>query len=168
MSWLFGIRKDQPQDFGLPDFPSPQGAAGGSSSDGKGDSSGKDDTGKTDRGKMDAYRFDSTALERAAKAAKELETSTHAREALELSKLQEKSHQMEHQRTIKELEVQIEQSKIEQTRAQQEERRKTIQEETKQHQQVLTLIVSIFIDKIFIYTFPESPISRPTGQKTLR
>lgn len=130
MSWLFGIRKDQPQEFSLPEFPVPPGASG--SGDGKGD--GKDDQGK-ERGKMEAYRFDSTALERAAKAAKELESSAHAREALELSKLQEKSHQMEHQRTIKELEHQIEQSKIEQIRAQQEERRKTMAEETKQHQQ---------------------------------
>lgn len=43
-----------------------------------------------------AYSFDSTALERAATAAKTLEKSTNAREALELSRLQEISRQKEY------------------------------------------------------------------------
>lgn len=42
-----------------------------------------------------AYAFDSTALERAAKAAKELERTPHAKQALELSRLQEVSRQKE-------------------------------------------------------------------------
>lgn len=42
-----------------------------------------------------AYSFDSTALERAAKAAKELEKFPNAKEALELSRLQEVTRQKE-------------------------------------------------------------------------
>lgn len=42
-----------------------------------------------------AYSFDSTALERAAKAARELERFSNAKEALELSRLQEITKQKE-------------------------------------------------------------------------
>lgn len=107
MSWLFGIKNQTP----------PQ-AAGG-----------EDDPNKpapapltnSERKAMEAYRFDSSALERAAEAAKTLERSSeytilleflkgnnlnwtisfinsnleHAREALELSKLQESTKQQE-------------------------------------------------------------------------
>ena len=62
MSWLFGMNKGQggnPPQLPLPPFP-PDG----------------DDKGGKDKTKMDAYRFDSAALERAAKAAKELEASS--------------------------------------------------------------------------------------------
>lgn len=66
MSWLFGMNQ-RPQDFSQ--FVPPPGASGG---DGGPD-------GPNDRGKgnssMEAYRFDSAALERAAKAAKDLEKS---------------------------------------------------------------------------------------------
>ncbi|KAH7957634.1 hypothetical protein HPB52_020911 [Rhipicephalus sanguineus] len=75
------------------------------------------------------------ALERAAKAARDLEASRHAKEALELSKMQEKTLQLEHQTKIKEFEAHIENSKLDAHRVQQEERRKTLAEETKQHQQ---------------------------------
>ena len=71
MSWLFGLNKGQnvpdvpPQFPGLP--PPPPGDSG----------SGKDgDQGQSGSSKMEAYRFDSAALERAAKAAKELESSS--------------------------------------------------------------------------------------------
>lgn len=132
MSWLFGIRKDASQ---TPDFssfvpPAPDGsgsgAAGGAGGDGKGPSGG---------GKMEAYRFDSTALERAAKAAKDLEQSKYAKDALDLSKMQETTLQLDHQKHIKEYEAHLEQMKVEQVRVQQEERRKTLAEETRQHQQ---------------------------------
>lgn len=43
-----------------------------------------------------AYSFDSTALERAADAAKILERSTNAKQALELSRLQEITRQKEY------------------------------------------------------------------------
>lgn len=68
MSWLFGMNQ-RPQDFSQ--FVPPAGAAGGGGQDG----SGGDGDGKGKGGAMDAYRFDSAALERAAKAAKELESS---------------------------------------------------------------------------------------------
>ncbi|KAK6176224.1 hypothetical protein SNE40_014548 [Patella caerulea] len=124
MSWLFGVNSGQnpqlPQSPFLPP-PPPDGDDKGS---GKGQGS-----------KMDAYRFDSAALERAARAAKELESSKHAKDALELTKMQEQTAQMDRQKQIKELEAQMEQLKIEQAKVSQEERRKTLSEETKQHQQ---------------------------------
>ncbi|KAK9500133.1 hypothetical protein O3M35_001451 [Rhynocoris fuscipes] len=136
MSWLFGIRRNDPSqnigDHGLPppsggDVPS-QPNAGGSG-----------DTGVvtvSDKSKkaMEAYRFDSSALERAAQAARELERSKHSKEALELSKLQEITKQQEMQAKIKEYEASIEAAKVEQRKVEGEERRKTLQEETRQHQ----------------------------------
>lgn len=74
MSWLFGYNT-KPQ---TPDFSSLAGItpppAGG---DGEGKNDGAQPT-KAQRAAMEAYRFDSSALERAAAAAKELEkTSKH-------------------------------------------------------------------------------------------
>jgi len=64
MSWLFGVKKGQPTDVDLSAFQLP--TPGGS-----------DDKSKDSQGQkaMEAYRFDSAALERAAKAAKDLERS---------------------------------------------------------------------------------------------
>lgn len=90
----------------------------------------KDDKKKIEEA-ISGFRFDSAALERAAKAAKELEASKYAREALQLSELQERTQQTEYQAKIKEYEAAIEQFKIQQVRAQQEERRKTLEEEAK-------------------------------------
>lgn len=59
----------------------------------------------------------------------------YAKEAFELSKTQEVTKQLEYQTKLKEYEAHIEQSKIEQKRIDGEERRKTLHEETKQHQQ---------------------------------
>ncbi|CAF4753242.1 unnamed protein product [Pieris macdunnoughi] len=89
---------------------------------------------KAEKKAMEAYRFDSSALERAAQAARELERSRHSKDALELSKLQESTRQQEQLAKIKEYEAAIEQAKVEQKRIDHEERRKTLQEETKQHQ----------------------------------
>ncbi|KAK2150461.1 hypothetical protein LSH36_404g02037 [Paralvinella palmiformis] len=129
MSWLFGLNKGQnvpdvpPQFPGLP--PPPPGDSG----------SGKDgDQGQSGSSKMEAYRFDSAALERAAKAAKELESSKHAKEALDLAKLQEQTAQIEHQSKFKAYEAEVERLKNEQMRIAAEEKRKTLAEETKQHQ----------------------------------
>ncbi|CAH2236246.1 jg1437, partial [Pararge aegeria aegeria] len=58
----------------------------------------------------------------------------HAKDALELSKLQENTRQQEHLAKIKEYEAAIEHAKVDQKRVDYEERRKTLQEETKQHQ----------------------------------
>ncbi|XP_034839759.1 ATPase family AAA domain-containing protein 3A homolog [Maniola hyperantus] len=120
MSWLFG--------YSRPQQPPPE----DSSADGAG--SAPVNLTKAEKKAMEAYRFDSSALERAAQAARELEKSKHAKDALELSKLQESTRQHEHMAKIKEYEAAIEQSKVEQKRVDYEERRKTLQEETKQHQ----------------------------------
>lgn len=50
----------------------------------------------------------------------------NAREALELSKMQEQTRQQEYQSKVKEYEASIEQSKVEQRRIDHEERRKTL------------------------------------------
>ncbi|XP_014256867.1 ATPase family AAA domain-containing protein 3 [Cimex lectularius] len=128
MSWLFGIKRADQVGPELPEAPPADGGAG--------------DTGKVDLSKIDdktkksmeAYRFDSSALERAAKAAKELEKSRHSKEALELSKLQEVTKQQEMISKIKEYEMMMEKAKVEQKRVDAEERRKTLAEETKHHQ----------------------------------
>lgn len=131
MSWLFGYRNSQPpQNFSQ--FIQPP-AAGGSGDSGGG-SGGGESPPKIIKSQMEAYRFDSSALERAATAAKDLERSRHAKEALDLSKLQETTRQVELQTEMKKYEASIEQLKAEQKRVEGEERRKTIQEETKQHQ----------------------------------
>ena len=73
MSWLFGLNKDQPVPPQAPQFPIQSPPSGG----GDGDDKGKQDGAQgQDKSKMDAYRFDSAALERAAKAAKDLEKSS--------------------------------------------------------------------------------------------
>lgn len=72
MSWIFGYgrRDQQPPDmsqFGVP----PAGGSGGAGGDIPNDPK----LTKAERKQMEAYRFDSTALERAAQAAKDLERS---------------------------------------------------------------------------------------------
>ncbi|KAK7081805.1 protein of unknown function (DUF3523) [Halocaridina rubra] len=127
MSWLFGMNQ-RPQDFSQ--FVPPASAAGGGgggSDDGEGSNKGPSS--------MEAYRFDSAALERAAKAAKDLEKSAFAKEALELSKMQEDTKQKEILARAKEMEVQIEAAKADGKRIEQEERRKTLQEQSKLDQQ---------------------------------
>ncbi|CAG5981089.1 unnamed protein product [Menidia menidia] len=122
MSWLFGLNKGQPEPPpGLPPQPPPPPPAGGSSGGG-------------DKPKDKWSNFDPTGLERAAQAAKELDQSRHAKEALELARMQEQSTQIEHQSKMKEYEAAVEQLKGDQIRIQAEERRKTLNEETKQHQ----------------------------------
>ncbi|XP_033097761.1 ATPase family AAA domain-containing protein 3-B-like [Anneissia japonica] len=134
MSWLFGVKKDPvPAEFSqlpqLPDGLTLPGGAGGSD-DGK---KGGGDEAKKVAGSWS--NFDPTGLERAAKAAKELDRSANAKGALDLAKMQEQSTQLEKQGKIKEYETAIEQFKIDQIRVQQEEKRKTLGQETQQHQQ---------------------------------
>ncbi|KAM7402113.1 hypothetical protein PAMP_017381 [Pampus punctatissimus] len=123
MSWLFGLNKGQPEaPPGLPVPPQPppppaEGSGGGG-----------------DKPKDKWSNFDPTGLERAAQAAKELDKSRHAKEALELARMQEQTTQMEHHSKMKEYEAAVEQLKGDQMRIQAEERRKTLNEETKQHQ----------------------------------
>ncbi|KAJ8395142.1 hypothetical protein AAFF_G00035980, partial [Aldrovandia affinis] len=119
MSWLFGWRRGPPPDSFEASTPSPDGDSGGSGGD---------------KPKDKWSNFDPTGLERAAKAAKELDKSRNAKEALQLARMQEQTLQMEHESKLKEYEAAVEQLKGEQIRSQGEERRKTLSEETKQHQ----------------------------------
>lgn len=135
MSWIFGVNKEQavPQNF-------EQLVASGSGNpgDGQGDGGGKGGGkgGGDEPPQPKAWsNFDPSGLERAAKAARELDSSKHASQALELSRLQETTKQMEHQTKIKEYEVSLESVEIEKARVQHEERRKTLSEETKQNNQ---------------------------------
>ncbi|XP_069774896.1 ATPase family AAA domain containing 3 isoform X2 [Narcine bancroftii] len=129
MSWIFGLNKgSQPGagDVAMPGSPAvpptsppPPPGAGGDGSD---------------RQKDKWSNFDPTGLERAAKAARELDSSRHAKEALDLSRLQEQTVQLEHQGRIKEYEAAVEQLRSDQIKVQAEEKRKTLAEETRQHQ----------------------------------
>nr|XP_028596707.1 ATPase family AAA domain-containing protein 3A isoform X2 [Podarcis muralis] len=129
MSWLFGLnRGGGGGDAGLgappgapPLPPSPAGASG-------------EGPGEGGRPKDKWSNFDPTGLERAAKAARELDASRHAKEALHMAQLQEQTLQLEQQSKLKEYEAAIEQLKNEQIRVQAEERRKTLTEETRQQQ----------------------------------
>uniref|UniRef100_A0A669R123 ATPase family AAA domain containing 3A n=1 Tax=Phasianus colchicus TaxID=9054 RepID=A0A669R123_PHACC len=134
MSWLFGINRgstpagggDAGQGgTGLTLPPGPGGGGGPAGGGGAGDRS-------TPKDKWS--NFDPTGLERAAKAARELDASRHAKDALSLAQMQEQTLQLEQQAKLKEYEAAIEQLKNEQIRVQAEERRKTLSEETKQHQ----------------------------------
>lgn len=128
MSWLFGIKGPKGEGTGppLPLPPAQPGAEGGG------------DRGAGDRpSPKDKWsNFDPTGLERAAKVARELEHSRHAKEARSLAQMQEQTLQLEQQSKLKEYEAAVEQLKSEQIRVQAEERRKTLTEETRQHQAV--------------------------------
>ncbi|KAJ1074500.1 hypothetical protein K5549_001195 [Capra hircus] len=126
MSWLFGIKGSKGEGTGPP-LPLPPVQPGG---EGSGDRGAGDRPGPKDKWS----NFDPTGLERAAKAARELEHSRHAKEALSLAQMQEQTLQLEHQAKLKEYEAAVEQLKGDQIRAQAEERRKTLSEETRQHQ----------------------------------
>ncbi|THD27174.1 ATPase family AAA domain-containing protein 3-B [Fasciola hepatica] len=125
MSWLFGYGKPS-----LPDVPPPP---GGDKPQPPTPPTKKDQNNAEDT--ISSYRFDSAALERAAKAARELESSKHAKEAFELSQKHEQTLQVEYQAKLKEYELAMEQIKIQQFRAQQEERRKTLEQEAQLQKQ---------------------------------
>lgn len=113
-----------------PDFGAPSGAPQGEG-DNKSGQGGDGARPPRDQGSKMAYSFDSTALERAAKAARELERFSNAKEALELSRLQEITKQKEVEAQTKQLEAQIQAMKSDQVRIAEEERRKSLIEETK-------------------------------------
>uniref|UniRef100_F1KXR6 ATPase family AAA domain-containing protein 3-B n=1 Tax=Ascaris suum TaxID=6253 RepID=F1KXR6_ASCSU len=129
MSWLFGMNRQQPPPM-PPDFGAPSGAPQGEG-DNKSGQGGDGARPPRDQGSKMAYSFDSTALERAAKAARELERFSNAKEALELSRLQEITKQKEVEAQTKQLEAQIQAMKSDQVRIAEEERRKSLIEETK-------------------------------------
>ncbi|CAL2031852.1 unnamed protein product [Caenorhabditis brenneri] len=121
MSWLFGVQKNAapqiPDDFqagGPPGAPQQPGQPQ-----------------KNEGSSKMAYSFDSTALERAAKAARDLERFPNAKEALELSRMQEVTRQKEVENETKKIEAQLANMKSEHIRVAEEERRKTLGEETK-------------------------------------
>lgn len=76
MSWLFGYRNSQPQDFTQFVQPPPPAGDGGGGGGSGSSGSGGGVRGGSGGSQMEAYRFDSSALERAAAAAKELERSS--------------------------------------------------------------------------------------------
>ncbi|XP_078095046.1 ATPase family AAA domain containing 3 [Mustelus asterias] len=127
MSWIFGLNKGSQPGSGdtvsplPPAPPAPPGSGGDGGSD-------------RDRNKDKWSNFDPTGLERAAKAARDLDSSRHAKDALDLSRSQEQTLQLEHQGRIKEYEAAVEQLKSDQIKVQGEEKRKTLAEETRQHQ----------------------------------
>ncbi|XP_029292352.1 ATPase family AAA domain-containing protein 3-like [Cottoperca gobio] len=124
MSWLFGWWRGS----GSPPLEEQIAAA---SAEAAGGAAGGSGGGKP----VDKWsNFDPTGLERAAKAARDLDKSRHAKEALELARMQEQSVQLEHASKVKEYEAALEQLKGEQIHLQGEERRKTLVEETKQNQ----------------------------------
>ncbi|XP_055238168.2 ATPase family AAA domain-containing protein 3B isoform X4 [Gorilla gorilla gorilla] len=175
MSWLFGINKGPKGEGAGPPPPLPPAQPG---AEGGGDRG----LGERPAPKDKWSNFDPTGLERAAKAARELEHSRYAKEALNLAQMQEQTLQVEQQSKLKkrletlsllhtlvwarslcragavqtqerlsssaspeqvpageccalqEYEAAVEQLKSEQIRAQAEERRKTLSEETRQHQ----------------------------------
>lgn len=124
---------EAPQIPTLPEGFNPLGVAGG---DGGKQGDGGGDKKKSDQNSApfsNWSNFDPTGLERAAKAAKELDKSTNAQSALTLAKQQEQTKQLEQQTKIKEYEGALEQMKIDQTRVQHEERRKTLGYETEEN-----------------------------------
>ncbi|VDP10052.1 unnamed protein product [Soboliphyme baturini] len=126
MSWLFGVKPAAPPQMPPPPPPGSEDGAGMSPPDGP-------PKAPEPEGSRMAYSFDSTALERAAKAARELEKSHNAKEALQLAQMQEETKQLEFKSKIKEYEASMEQMKLEQRRVAEEERRKTLTEESKQY-----------------------------------
>lgn len=70
MSWIFGYKSQTPQ-------PPPDGMGGDNNQPGTaGAATGDQNLSKAEKRAMEAYRFDSSALERAAEAAKTLERSS--------------------------------------------------------------------------------------------
>nr|CAD2185336.1 unnamed protein product [Meloidogyne enterolobii] len=122
MSWIFGFKQPQqasvPQDGASLENDNRSQAAGSAQQ-------------QQEIGAKTAFSFDSTALERAAQAAKSLEKSSNAKQALELSRLQEVSKQKEYELQQKQIELRMASIQSENIRVAEEERRKTLIEETK-------------------------------------
>nr|CCA20416.1 ATPase family AAA domaincontaining protein 3A putat [Albugo laibachii Nc14] len=81
------------------------------------------------------YSFDPSGLERAARAARELESSRYAKEAFQIAKEAERTKQIEQQAKVKENEAMYKQYEVMRVQKEGEERRKTLEEETRQNQQ---------------------------------
>lgn len=79
--------------------------------------------------------YDPSGLERAAKAIRQLDSSKHAKEALELTAKQEETSQMEAQARKAEFEAKIAEQATQQARVIEEERRNTLKAQQKYNQQ---------------------------------
>lgn len=121
MSWLFGVKTPQVPPAEPPPPPP--------------DSSDKNQSQKAAYSTESQYRFDSAALERAARAAKDLEKSPHAKDLLNLSREQERTKQMEYEKQIKEMQTYQEELKAKSAQQLAEERRKLLDEETRHNQE---------------------------------
>ena len=130
MSWLFGLKGGQSSSVPPPPPTIP---TGGDSGDAGSSSPPKNEP---PRNTETQYRFDSAALERAAKAAKDLEKSAHAKDLLELSRTQERTKQMEIEKQIKEMQTYQEELKANAAQKMMEEKRKLLDEETKHNNEV--------------------------------
>jgi ATPase family AAA domain-containing protein 3A/B len=138
MSWLFGIKKPAvPQDQFEPTATTPTGAPSNSGDD-KGKSNAQSAQQQT-QSTESQYRFDSAALERAAKAAKDLERSANSKEILDLSRQQERTKQLEYEKQMVEMKTYQEELKLKQTQTYSEERRKLLDDETKHANEVYIL-----------------------------
>lgn len=121
MSWIFG--------FNRPAVPVDHSQTARPVDGGEGDRpSGESPAQKTES----TYRFDSAALERAARAARELEASKYASEAFKLASEQERTKQMEYQAMVKQYGASEEQHRADNIRQHGEERRRLLEEETRQ------------------------------------
>jgi ATPase family AAA domain-containing protein 3A/B len=127
MSWLFGVKSPQ-----VPPPPPPSGSGG----DDKNNKNTNDQQQQQPRNTESQYRFDSAALERAAKAAKDLEKSTHAKDLLELSRAQERTKQMEYEKQIREMETYQQELKANAAQKIAEEKRKLLEDETRHNNEV--------------------------------
>jgi len=137
MSWIFGNLSGQaksqvPTNLDLNNL---QGLSGGQPNDNQQNANKSNQQQQQMQQIASGYAFDSTGLERAAKAARELEKSPLAKQILELSNQQENTKKEEMKVKVKEYEAAIEHAKIEQKKIDYEERKKLLSEEAKIAQQ---------------------------------
>ncbi|CAK4114777.1 unnamed protein product [Aphanomyces euteiches] len=85
-------------------------------------------------GQGSGYSFDPTGLERAAKAARELEKAKYAKEAFQMAKETEKTKQMEHQAKVKENEALYKAYEVQRIQKEGEETRKNMEAQTEHNQ----------------------------------
>jgi ATPase family AAA domain-containing protein 3A/B len=131
MSWLFGIKTP-------PLAPPPPPSSGGGDDPNNNNNNNNKDQQSQEQPRIteSQYRFDSAALERAAKAAKDLEKSKNAKELLELSRAQEKTKQMEYEKQIKEMDTYQKEMMANAQAKAMEEKRKLLDEETRHNNEV--------------------------------
>ena len=139
MSWLFGIKTPQIPTQGSPSPPSDDSSRPPSGGDSQSDKKNNTPAHNSET----QYRFDSAALERAAKAAKELEKSGNAKELLALSRSQEVTKQMEIEKQIKEMQTYQEELKANASQKLAEEKRKLLDEETRHNMEVGSSVVNL-------------------------